>query len=611
MRDRPPRRITMPDVLHRKDVPAEQRWDDVDLYPSPEAWDAAYAATAARLDDVRVFRGTLAGGPKILATWLDTYEALERELGRLRVYAGMSSSVDAGDEEARARADKVGALMADAAEAASFAMPELAALPEGTLRAWISNEPALADRERWLQRFERDARFLRHPEVEALLGALGTPFSGASSTHGLLANAELTYAPAVDADGREHAITQAVISTLKGSSDRALRESAWTSYADAHLGLERTMANLLVTGARQTNLVARTRGYDDALHMTLVPLEVPRSVVESLLDAYQAHLPVWHRWFEAKKRYLGLDALRPWDVDAPVAPNPPTVPYDQAVAWIGDALAPLGSEYVEAMTHGALHGRWVDRAPNAGKRMGAFSSGWGGSKPYIMMSYTDDLGSMSTLAHELGHSLHSYLSTRAQPYPYARYTLFAAEVASNFNQAMTRDHLFRERAGDRNFELALIDETMANFGRYFLIMPTLMRFELALHDRAARGEGLSAGALGDLLADLYQEAYGPAMEIDRRRVGITWAQFHTHLYARFYVFMYATGIAGAHAFARRILDGVPGAVDGYLGFLREGGRTPPIEAMQRAGVDLSSAAPVEEAFRVLSQHVDRFEALIE
>jgi len=157
----------------------------------------------------------------------------------------------------------------------------------------------------------------------------------------------------------------------------------------------------------------------------------------------------------------------------------------------------------------------------------------------------------------------------------------------------------------------LIDETMANFGRYFLIMPTLMRFELALHDRAARGEGLSAGALGDLLADLYQEAYGPAMEIDRRRVGITWAQFHTHLYARFYVFMYATGIAGAHAFARRILDGVPGSVDGYLGFLREGGRTPPIEAMQRAGVDLSSAAPVEEAFRVLSQHVDRFEALIE
>ncbi|NBC95988.1 MAG: oligoendopeptidase F, partial [Deinococcus-Thermus bacterium] len=448
-------------------------------------------------------------------------------------------------------------------------------------------------------------------EVEALLGALRQPFSGAARTHGLLANAELDVAPAHDGAGEEHAVTQSVISTLKGDPDRTLRESAWTNYADAHLARKRTMASLLATGARQTNLLARTRGDDDALAMTLRPLEVPRTVVERLLETFQQNLDVWHRWFELKRRHLGLERLRPWDADAPVSPDPPRVGYREAVDWLSEAVAPLGPDYVATMRRGALEEGWVDRAPNAGKRMGAFSATWGDSKPYIMMSWTGDLGSASTLAHELGHSMHSWLSWRTQPYPYARYTLFAAEVASNLHQALMRDHLFRERAGDRAFELALIDETMANFGRYFLIMPTLMRFELELHRRAEAGESLAPDALSEALAELFAEAYGPAMDLDRERVGITWAQFHTHLYARFYVFMYATGIAGAHAVARRLTDGTPGAAGDYLGFLREGGRTPPLEALRAAGVDLATSAPVEEGFRVLAGHVDRFEALME
>jgi len=600
----------MPDALPRSEVPDDQRWDRAALFEDLAAFDAAASAVAARLDEIRAFSGTLDRGPARLAAWLDTIEGVERDLGRLRVWASMASSVDTNDEPARERADRLTALGAHVAEAAAFATPELVAIGTDTLRSWIG-DPALPDRERWLQRLERDAPHVRSAEVEALLGALRTPFAGAATTHGLLANAELDVPPARDANGVDHAVTQSVVSALKGSPDRTLRESAWKSYADAHLARKRTMANLLTTGARQTNLLARARGYDDALAMTLTPLEVPRGVVDALLDAYQANLGVWHRWFELKRRHLGLERLRPWDVDAPVCPSPPHVAYETSVDWLAAALAPLGDDYVQAMRRGALQEGWVDRAPNAGKRMGAFSTSWGGSKPYIMMSWTDDLDSASTLVHELGHSMHSYLSWNAQPYPYARYTLFAAEVASNFNQAMMRDHLFRERAGDRDFELALIDETMSNFGRYFLIMPTLMRFELELHRRADSGEGLSADALTTLLAQLFAEAYGPAMEMDDERVGITWAQFHTHLYSRFYVFMYATGIAGAHAFARRIVDGADGAAERYLAFLREGGRTPPLEAMRRAGVDLASPEPVADAFRVLDAHVDRFEALLD
>lgn len=600
----------MPDTLARADVPSGQRWDHADLFADLDAFDAALREVEERIPTLAAFRGTLDQGPDRLAAWLQAAEALERDVGRLRVWTAMASSVDANDEPARERADRVGALASRIAEATAFEVPELLAIGTETLRDWL-RDPALADRERWLQRLERDAPYVRSAEVEALLGALRTPFAGAAASHSILANAELDVAPAHDADGVEHAVTQAVVSTLKGSPDRTLRESAWTNYADAHLARKRTMANLLVTGARQTNLLARVRGYDDALAMTLGPLEVSRDVVDALLETFRANLGVWHRYFELKRRHLGLDRLRPWDVDAPVSPAPPTVGYVESVDWLSASLAPLGDDYVQAMRRGALEDGWVDRAPNAGKRMGAFSTSWGGSKPYIMMSWTDDLGSASTLAHELGHSMHSWLSWRTQPYPYARYTLFAAEVASNFNQAMMRDHLFEQRAGDRAFELALIDETMANFGRYFLIMPTLMRFELELHRRAEAGEGLTADALSEHLAGLFAEAYGPAMELDEERVGITWAEFHTHLYARFYVFMYATGIAGAHAFARRILDGEPGAVDRYLAFLREGGRTPPLDALRAAGVDLASPDPVQDAFDVLNRHVDRFAALID
>ena len=600
----------MPDPVARSEVPADQRWDHADLFADLDAFDEALANVEARIPALADFQGTLDRGPARLAAWLDAAEAVARDLGRLRVFATMASSVDANDEAAGERRDRLGAVGSTFAETTAFARPELLAIGVETLRTWIA-DPALADRERWLQRIERDAPHARSTEIEALLGALSTPFSGAAASHSVLANAELDVAPAEDAQGVEHAVTQSVVSALKEHPDRTLRENAWRNYADAHLARKRTMASLLVTGARQTNLLARTRRYDDALAMTLGPLEVSREVVDTLLATYREQLGVWHRYFELKRRHLGLDRLQPWDVDAPVSPNPPVVGYEESVDWLGAALQPLGDDYVATMRRGALHDGWVDRAPNAGKRMGAFSTSWGGSKPYIMMSWTDDLGSASTLAHELGHSMHSHLSWREQPYPYARYTLFAAEVASNFHQAMMRDHLFRERAGDRDFELALIDETMANFGRYFLIMPTLMRFELELHRRADAGQGLTADALSEHLAGLFAEAYGPAMEIDEERVGITWAQFHTHLYSRFYVFMYATGIAGAHAFARRIQEGTAGAVDAYLAFLREGGRTPPLDALRAAGVDLASPEPVEAAFAELNQHVDRFEALID
>ncbi len=260
---------------------------------------------------------------------------------------------------------------------------------------------------------------------------------------------------------------------------------------------------------------------------------------------------------------------------------------------------------------GALEQRWVDVYPNKGKRMGAFSTGVPDTPPFILMSYNDDIYSMSTLAHELGHSMHSYYARGTQPFVYSGYGLFQAEVASNTHQALTRQYLL-DTNPDPEFQIAVMEEAMANFYRYLFIMPTLARLELEIHERVERGEALTAGYLNDLTADLMGEVYGDEVDLsglDRDRVGSTWAQFHTHLYSNFYVYQYATGIAGAHHLAERIAAAAPGAAESYIAFLKSGGSTFPLDGLRLAGVDMSSAEPIEAAFAALAHTVERLDEL--
>jgi oligoendopeptidase F len=269
-------------------------------------------------------------------------------------------------------------------------------------------------------------------------------------------------------------------------------------------------------------------------------------------------------------------------------------------------MRPLGEEYVSTLRRGVLEDRWVDIYPNQGKRAGAFSSGTFGTHPFIMLNYNDDIYSMSTLAHELGHSMHSYYTWRTQPQVYANYTLFVAEVASNFNQAMVRAHLLNTNS-DPDFQIAVIEEAMSNFHRYFFIMPTLARFELEIHQRVERGEALTAESLNALMTELFREGYGDEVVIDADRIGITWAQFPTHLYSNFYAYQYATGISGAHTLAAGVLEEGPAAAERYLSFLKAGGSLFPLDALKLAGVDLSTPEPVEKTFAILAQMVGRLE----
>ena len=594
-------------VSTRAEVPKEERWNAESVFATVEAWEAVYKETEKQIAKAQELKGALSS-PKGLIAWLEYSENILANLGKLRTYATLDYNTNSLDEGAGARQNRVRGLASQAGAAFAFAQPELLKVGVETLKTWTDEHTQLAHYKHALKRLDKAALHIRSAEVEALLGELTAPFDTAVSAHGVLANTDLPFKDTTDSEGNAHEITQGNIRKLLSSPDRTLRQNAYENYADEHLQTKNTMATVLSAGIQQNVFLAGARNYDSALHAALEPENLPLSVFHSLLETFQANLPTWHRYFRAKRNLLGLAEFHPYDTFAPMTQTSPEISFEQSVDWLCEALEPLGSEYVDTMRKGSLEQRWVDRSINKGKRMGAFSSGVQGTHPFIMMSYTDDVFGMSTLAHELGHSLHSYFAFKTQPQVYSGYSLFVAEVASNFNQAVLRDYLFKQN-DERDFQIALIEEAMANFYRYFFVMPTLARFELEIHERAARGESLSAGSLITLMSDLYAEGYGDAVVMDRDRVGSTWAQFHTHLYSRFYVYQYATGISGAHALAKGVIEGESGAAERYIEFLKAGGSKYPLDALKDAGVDLSGPKPVEETFEVLSELVDRLEAL--
>ncbi|WP_420644533.1 oligoendopeptidase F [Candidatus Leptofilum sp.] len=594
----------------REEIPQQYKWDVESIFTSPEEWETAVSQFQTQLQEIAKFKGRLSEGPTVLGDYFEATDVMATAVGKIFVYASLNYSVDTTNQEAAARNDRARGLFGMAMATTAFAQPEMLAIGFDTLRDWLTQDERLTDYGHYLNQLEKQQEHVRSAEVEQVLGMVRDAFGTASATHGILANADLKIEPAVGSDGQTYDVTQGTIGGLTTHADREVRRTAWTNYADAHLAFKNTMANALAAGVKQDVFNMRVRGYKNSLEAALSSNFIPTEVFHNLIDTYKANLPTWHRYWSIRRRALGYDKLYPYDVKAPMSLNPPNVSYETAVDWIATGMLPLGQEYASTLRSGALENRWVDVYPNEGKRMGAFSSGVKGTHPFIMMSYTDDLFGLSTLAHELGHSMHSYLTWQNQnTLAYSRYGLFVAEVASNFNQAMVRAHLLKANS-DSEFQIAVIEEAMSNFHRYFFIMPTLARFELEIHERVERGQALNADVLNNLLADLFSEGFGDEVEVDRERVGITWAQFHTHMYANFYVYQYATGISAAHSLSQDILAGKEGTVDNYLNFLKAGGSVFPLDALKIAGVDMTSPEAVETTFGVLASYVDLLEELV-
>jgi oligoendopeptidase F len=578
------------------------------VFDSVEAFEAELKSIAEAIPSAAGFKGRLHEGPQVLLQAYKTNEALIRRVGKAFVYAMMERAVDTTDQAATMRAGQAMSLFGQVIAAVSFLDPELKEIGQETLNRWLDETAELKVYRHYVDNLFRMEKHIRSAEVEELLGMLVDNFAQPRSTYTMLTNADFKFPPARTADGKEIAINEGVLDTILGEDDREARRTAWEGYTDTFLAYKNTLASNLTTSIKQNVFNMRARRFPTTLDMALDANNIPPKVFYNLLDTFKANLPTWQRYWAVRRKALGVDTLHPYDIWAPIAKIQPVIPYEQAVDWICRGLAPMGEEYVSILRRGCLEQRWVDVFGNAGKTSGAFSAGFQGTYPFIMMSYDNTLSSLSTLAHELGHSMHSYLTWQNQPLIYTDYSMFVAEVASNFHQAMVRASLLKEN-NDPNFQIALIEEAMSNFHRYFFIMPTLERFELDMHQRVEKGQGLNADEMNECMAELFEEAYGGEMYVDRPRVGITWATFG-HLFIDYYVFQYATGISAAHALSNRILSGEKGAVQDYLNFLKAGASVYPIDALKIAGVDMTKPEPVEATFKILADMVDRLDKLV-
>ncbi len=592
----------------RKDIPIEETWDLESIFPDVEAWQAALGAVVARIPELTQYQGKLSEGPKTLRACIELMSELMRQGAKVMSYGSLGAATDATNQDALARMGQGMGLMHKLFSVASFVKPELMQIGIPTLRQWLQDNPDLRVYTHFIDNLEHEQAHIGSREVEEVIALTGQAMGASFQTFTALTSSELQFKPAVDSEGKTIEVGQSSVDGLVTHQDREVRRSAWQSYADGYIAMRNTLANTQLGGLHKDLFTMRARKYDSCLEAALYQFDIPTSVFHNLIDVFTKNLPTWHRYWALRKKALKLDRFEVFDIKAPLNQNPPVIPFEQAVEWICEGMAPLGADYVNTLRRGCLEERWVDRAVNKGKRQGAFSSGVYDTHPFILISYQDNVFSLSTLAHELGHSMHSYTTNKHQPFIYSRYAMFVAEVASNFNQALVRDHLLKTQT-DPAFQLALIEEAMSNFHRYFFIMPTLARWELAMHEAVEKSAPLNSRLMSQKCADLFKEGYGDVVEFDEDRIGITWAQFQ-HMYMNFYVFQYATGISAAHALSKRVLTEGEPAVRDYLAFLGMGGSDYPINQLRKAGVDMTQPEPVEQAFAYLASIVDRFEDLV-
>ena len=593
---------------HRSDVPEEQTWDIDSVYTSDVAWEAAYRRADKILSELASYAGRLNESAVVLLDALRERDRQRTEIGRIREYTWMQANADLGEPEAAARLQRATDLRARFLAATAFIEPELLAIAPEHLASMTAESPELAVYAHYFDTLEHKRAHMRSPEIEQIIASASDIAADHALAYKVLVNAEIPFGDVPDGMGGEIALAQGNVRPLTANRHIAVRRAAWEAYADGHLAFRSTIATGLNATFKRHRFVAQTRGYPSALDATLEANHLPRAVFDNLMAVCRRHLPLWHRYWEIRRRALGVEALHGYDIDVPLVRSERVIPYARGREIVIAALAPLGEEYCAVLRRALYEERWVDWAANRGKLAGASSGGVYGTRPFLLLTYDNSAISVSALAHEIGHSLHSYYAWETQPRVYADYDDAIGETAATTSQALVRAHLLATE-DDPDFQLEVLSEAFAYFHRYLFVMPLLSRFELACHDCLDRGEGLSADVISANLLALFREGYGSAMTMDEARVGIAWAQF-PHLFMNFYTHTYALGIAAATALAQGVLDdGVP-AASRYVDFLRASDSVYPLDALRIAGIDMASAEPVERAFAVLEQMIDRLDGLV-
>ena len=594
----------MSSVPERSDVAEEHTWDLTDLFADDEEWEATYAEVEERLEDLEAYEGRTVESAETLQAVLELRESIMRDVANVAAYARMRRDEDTTDQRYQALTARAQSLSADASSAASFVEPELQSVDRDRIDELVDADPDLAEYDHYFDDVLRMKEHTRSAEVEALLADLGEVTGAAGEVYNMLTNADIEF-PSVDVDGEPRRVTLSNFTTLQKHPDRDVRRRVYEAFYDEWAEYRNTVGTAYENSVTADRKLARARNYETAREAAMDGPNVPVEVYDTLVDTVEANLDVLHRHAELKRDRLGVDELRMWDLYAPLSGEEgPDLDYDRAKEHVVEAVAPLGETYRDRTAEG-LESRWVDVYETADKQSGAYSGGTYDSQPYILLNYQDDVASMYTLAHELGHSMHSELTSDAQPHVYSGYEIFVAEVASTVNEALLTHHLL-ETIDDESFRRAVLDEYLERFRSTLFRQTMFASFEHRAHELSADGEALTPDRLDELYRGMKADYYEPAVVDDR--IAREWMRI-PHFYRAYYVYQYATGISAAVAIVDRILEeGEPAAAD-YREFLRSGSRAYPLELLETAGVDVSTPEPVEAAIGTYDEMVGEYESL--
>ncbi|WP_439185115.1 oligoendopeptidase F [Carboxylicivirga taeanensis] len=595
----------------RSEIEDNYKWNFTDLYESDEAWSAAKDKLAKEMEKVTSFKGQLGSSATNLLSYLQYSEQVMKEGYRLYIYASLKSDVDLRDADNMARVKEIRQVFIEYGQMASFITPELAAIPEATMKQFLADEPKLEIYKMGLMDVYRMKKHTLSELEEAVMAKTGMITGTANSAFSVFSNAEMPRAT-IMMDGKETELTPASFSVARSSADREMRQEATKVYWDNYLKYESTFGELLNGQVKVNVFRAKARNYNSALEAAVKPNNIPVEVYKSLIENVNNNLETFHRYLELKKRMLGVDELMYSDVYAPTVKGVELkYSYEEAQELILKSLKPLGKEYVEVVDK-AFNNRWIDVYPNTGKRSGAYSNGAAYDvHPYILMNYTDQYNEVSTLTHELGHTMHSYFSNKTQPFATADYATFVAEVASTFNEVLLND-MMQKKLKDDDLRLSLLMSMLDGFKGTLFRQTQFAEFELAIHEAAEKGTPLTGKVLTQMYGDITRKYYGHDKGVCtvEDNIAAEWAAI-PHFYMNFYVYQYSTSFVASQALAAKVLEGDKEATKRYIEFLSSGGSDYPIELLKKAGVDMTSSEPFEKTIEAMNGLMDEIEAILD
>ncbi|MYL70284.1 oligoendopeptidase F [Halobacillus litoralis] len=591
----------------REEIPVEKTWDLEAMFATDEEWYKELEEAKKLLPELEKYQGKLGESAEQLYDLLSFQDKISHKIGLLYTYAHMRNDQDTTNAHYQEMNAKAENLYTKIASAMSFIVPEILALPEGKVKSFIESYEPLELYEHTLDEITRQRAHVLSEKEEKLLAGFSEIGANPSQTFGALNNADLTFPTIKNEKGEEVDLTHGRYINFLKSDNREVRKSAFDAMYDTFGSFKNTFASTLGGHVKKNNFNASVRKYDRARQAKLDSNNIPESVYDNLLEAVNERLPLLHRYAELRKEVLDLDEVHMYDLYTPLVKDAEMeVSYEEAQDLVIKGLEPLGEEYVNILKEG-FENRWIDVEENKGKRSGAYSSGHYGTNPYILMNWQDNVNNLFTLAHELGHSLHSYYTHKNQPYRYGNYSIFVAEVASTCNEALLNDYMIKKTNSEKE-KLYLLNNFLEGFRGTVFRQTMFAEFEHEIHMQAQNGEALTAEKLTGIYYDLNKKYFGDNIVIDEK-IGLEWARI-PHFYMGYYVYQYSTGYAAAQALAGQILEEGEPAVERYKNFLKAGSSDYPIEVLKQAGVDMTSKDPILSALDVFEEKLNEMEQLL-